>query len=79
MVSVLASSVLDREFELSRVNPKTETDICCFSDLHAELRRKSKDWLAQNEDNVLEWIDMSVRSLLCQWDSTIEIQVSVLV
>ena len=26
--------------------------ICCFSAKHAALRRKSKDWLAQNQDNV---------------------------
>ena len=28
---------------------------CCFSAKHAALRRKSKDGLAQNEDNVSEW------------------------
>jgi hypothetical protein len=26
--------------------------ICCFSAKHAALRRKSKDWLARNQDNV---------------------------
>jgi len=26
--------------------------ICCFSAKHASLRRKSKDWLAQNENDV---------------------------
>jgi hypothetical protein len=26
--------------------------ICCFSARHAALRRKSKDWLARNRDNV---------------------------
>jgi hypothetical protein len=25
--------------------------------LHLALRRKSKDWLAQNQDNVSEWCD----------------------
>ena len=29
--------------------------ICCFSAKHTMLRRKSKDWLAQNQDNVQEW------------------------
>jgi hypothetical protein len=33
---------------------------------HAALRRKSKDWLAQNRDNVSEWDDMSIRGLLFQ-------------
>jgi hypothetical protein len=40
--------------------------ICCFSAKHATLRRKSKDELAQNQDNVSEWGDMSIRGLLFQ-------------
>jgi hypothetical protein len=31
---------------------------------HAALRRKSKDWLARNQNNVSEWSDMSTRELL---------------
>jgi hypothetical protein len=27
----------------------------CFSTKYKALRRKSKDWLAQNQDNVSEW------------------------
>jgi hypothetical protein len=38
--------------------------ICCFSAKHAVLRRKSKDGLAQNYNNVSEWSDMSTRGLL---------------
>jgi hypothetical protein len=34
--------------------------ICCSSTKHAALWRKSKDWLAQNQDNMSEWGDMSV-------------------
>ncbi len=30
------------------------------------LRRKNKDWLARNQDNMSEWGDMSVRGLLYQ-------------
>jgi hypothetical protein len=41
--------------------------------------RKSKDWLARNQDNVSEWGDMSIRGLLFQWTSTIQIELSVLV
>ena len=52
---------------------------CCFSAKHAELRRKSKDWMAENQDNVSEWDDMSISRLLFQWASTIKIQLSVLV
>ena len=33
---------------------------------HAELRRKSKDWLALNRNIVSEWSDMSIRGLLFQ-------------
>ena len=40
--------------------------ICCFSTRHATLRRKSKDWLALNQDDVSEWGDMSIRGLLFQ-------------
>ena len=46
--------------------------ICCFSAKHAALRRKSKDWLARNHNNVSEWNDMSTHGLLFQWASTIK-------
>ena len=39
---------------------------CCFSAKHAALRRKSKDWLARNQNNVSEWSDMSIHRLLFQ-------------
>ena len=47
---------------------KSKTNICidCLSAKHASLRRKSKDWLAQNQDNVSKWADMSTRGLLFQ-------------
>ena len=35
--------------------------ICCFSATHAALRRKSKDWLGRNQNNVSEWSDMSTQ------------------
>jgi hypothetical protein len=53
--------------------------MCCFSAKHAALRRKSKDWLARNQDNVSEWVDMSIRGLLFQCACTIKIQLNVLV
>jgi hypothetical protein len=37
--------------------------IRCFSDKYTLLNRKSKDWLAQNQDNVFEWCDMSTWGL----------------
>jgi hypothetical protein len=53
--------------------------IGCFSAKHTALRRKSKDWLARNQNNVSEWSDMSTRGLSFQWASIIKIQLSVLV
>ena len=65
MVSVLASSAIDRGFEPRTGQTKDYTiGICCFSTNHAELRRKSKYWLAQIQDNVSEWSDMSTREQL---------------
>ena len=80
MVSVLASSAVDRGFE-PRSGQLKDYKICscCFSAKLAALRRKSKDWLARNQNNVSEWSDMSARGLLFQWTSNIKIQLSVLV
>ena len=65
MVSVLASRVLDRGFEPRSGQPKdNEIGICCFSAKHVALRRKSKDWLARNQNNV--WSDMSICGPLFQ-------------
>ena len=80
MVSVLVLSAVDRVFEpWSSQSKDYKIDICCFSTKHAALRRKSKEWLAWNQDNVSEWGDMSTRGLLFQWACTIKIQLSVLV
>jgi hypothetical protein len=43
-----------------------EIGMCCSSAKHAVLRRKSKDWLARNQDNASEWGDLSFRVLLLQ-------------
>ena len=67
MVIVVASSVGDREFESrSDQTKRYNIGICCFSSKHASLKRKSKDWMARNQDNVSEWSDMCVRGLLFQ-------------
>ena len=79
MVSVLASIAVDRGFEPQSGQTKDYNNgICCFSANHATLRRKSKDWLARNQDNVSEWSDMSIRRLLFQRTNTIKIQLSAL-
>ena len=67
MVSVLASSVVDRWFEpLLGQTKDYKIGICCFSAKHAALRRKNKDWLARNQDNLSKWDDTSNRGLLFQ-------------
>jgi hypothetical protein len=74
MVNVLASSAVDHGFKPKSGQTKDYAiGICSFSAKHAALRRKSKDWLARNHDNVSEWGDMSLRGLLFQWASTIKI------
>ena len=53
MVSVLASSAVDRGFEPRSGQTKDyKIGIYCFSAKHPALRRKSKDWLARNQDNM---------------------------
>ena len=65
MVSVLALSVVDRVFEsLSGQTKDYEIGICCFSAKNTALRRKSKDCLARNQNNVFEKSDMSHCGLL---------------
>jgi hypothetical protein len=67
MISVLASSTVDRGFEPRSGQTKDyKIGICCFSAKHAALRSKNKDWLAQNQNNVSEWSDMSICGLLFQ-------------
>ena len=65
MVSVLASSAIDCGYELRSCQTKEyKNGICCFSAKNAALRRKSKDWLARNRNNVSEWSDISTQWLL---------------
>ena len=67
MVSVLASSAVDRGFEPRLGQTKdNKIGICCFSAEHTALRRQNKDWLARNQDNVSEGANMSIRKLLFQ-------------
>ena len=65
---MLASSAVDRGFKPRWDETKDfKIDICCFSAKHAALRRKSKDWLALNQNNVSDWGNMSTRGLLFQY------------
>jgi hypothetical protein len=67
VVSVLTLSAVDDGFEPRSGQTKDyKIGICCFSAKDTALRRKSKDWLAQNQNNVSEWSDMSISELLFQ-------------
>jgi hypothetical protein len=53
LVCMLVSSAVDRGFKpRSGLTKDYKIGICCFSAKHAVLWRKSKDGLAQNQDNV---------------------------
>ena len=65
MVSMLALSVVDRGFEPRSGQSKDYKIVfCCFSAKHEALKRKNKDWLARNENNVSDWGDVAIRGLL---------------
>ena len=67
MGGVLASSVVDRVFvPRSGESKDYKIRMCCFSSKHTALRRKSKDGLTQNQNNVSEWNDMFTCGLLFQ-------------
>ena len=67
MISVIASSVVDRGFEPQSGHTKDyDIGIWCFFAKLAALRKKNKDLLARNQNNVSEWSDMSFRGLLFQ-------------
>jgi len=52
LVIVLSSNAVYRGFD-TRSGPTKDYKICicCFLAKHAALRKKSKDWLARNQDN----------------------------
>jgi hypothetical protein len=67
MVRVLALSTIDHGFKHRSGQTKDyKMGICSFSDKHTALRRKSKNWLARNQDNVSEWGNISICGLLFQ-------------
>jgi len=67
LVSVLTCSEVHRGFELCRVKPMNIQLVCvAFSALHAAFKRKNKDCLVRNQDNVSDWSDVSTSGLLFQ-------------
>jgi len=62
MVSMLALSAVYHGLEPRSGQAKDyKIGVYCFSAKHSALRRKSKDWLTRNQDNVSEWDNMSIR------------------
>ena len=72
MVSMLSWSVEDRGLDTRSGQTKVKDykidkiGICCFSVKYATLisGERSRDWLAQKQDNVSERCNMSIRRLL---------------
>jgi hypothetical protein len=65
MVSMLTSSAVSCVFEQRMGQTKGyDITIWCFFSKHESLRSKTKDWLAQNQDNISEWSDKSIHELL---------------
>jgi hypothetical protein len=57
MVSVLASSAVD-DCGSSQIK-EYKICICSFFTKHPALRSESKDWLAQDQDNMSEWSNIT--------------------
>ena len=57
MVGMLALSTIDLGSSVGHTK-EYKIGIYCFSAKHAALRRKSKEWLAQNQNNVSELSNM---------------------
>jgi hypothetical protein len=67
MVCMLTLSAVDRGFAPRSGQIKDyEIGICCYAAKHSALRRKNKDWLSRNQNNLSEWSDMSSIGLLFQ-------------
>ena len=63
MVNMLALSAVDRGFEPRSGQTKDYKISICFA--YPLIKRKSKDWLTRNQNNVSEWGDISICGLLC--------------
>ena len=65
LVCMLVLSAVDRCFEPHSGKPSDYViGICWFSAKYAALKKKSKEWLARNQDNMSESGGMDIRGLL---------------
>jgi len=75
MVGVLSLNVVDCGHEpWSGQTKDYKISICCFSDKHAALKSKSKDWLDLNQGNVSSGATTSTYRLLFHWASNVEMK-----
>ena len=67
MVGMLDSIAVYRGFEPQSGQTKNnKIDFYCFSAKHVAFRRKSKDWLTWNQNNLSKWNNMSTHGQLSQ-------------
>ena len=67
MVIVIALRAVDRGFEPRLGQTKDyKIGVCCLFAKDLPLRKKSKDKLARNQNNMSEWSSMSTHVLLFQ-------------
>ena len=65
MVNVLVLRAVGIGFEhRSSLTIDYKIGMCCFFVRYATLRRKNKDWLIRNQDNVSEWSNVYPRSVV---------------
>ena len=63
--SMINHVIITTVYWCSFPNLSNTIDMCCLSTKHAALRRKSKDGLARNQDNVSEWGSMCLSVDCC--------------
>jgi len=66
LVLILILMQMNRRLIICSKTKDYKIGMYCFSARQPTLRRKSKDLLARNQDNVSEWCDMSIRGMSFQ-------------
>jgi hypothetical protein len=75
IVIYLTFSAVDRGFEPPSGQTKDyKIGICCISVKYTALRRKRKDLLVLNQDNVSEWRDMNYQVIVYNKQRLIQVR-----
>ena len=72
MITILAPSTVDHEFDLRSGQTKDYVIVWCLSTIHVAIRNKIKDWLAWSQHDVSEWYDIFIYRLVSVSVSTIK-------